>query len=380
MPLSEIELQSLIQELMTEIKNGNATNEIIYSLVGIYSSDWVPSVTKKEILEFFGQAMPRSSSGYDSIVEDMNLGEQAKIDEWMRQWTKDSAWRVVMKKKAGTDPLNPIYLTEYFENFKNIMKRQMPNASDEQLYQDAFTQMLELILPLDKMFDIEYLEKIVALAKTLQPPINVEIPTNTLMEARRKAYDDEEKAEQEKVVKEKQQRRERGELTLEEQMAEAIAEERYEDAAEIKQKMDMLQRVMGNFEETLSIHEADAEQNDLVVYADNLDLVQPDKPFDNERTDSLRQRHRKRYRNEPGGSDEVFWEGMDGMKNVDKGIGSDQHSDVGCPSSVNIASGKIKKLVRPTDPNMPNEKMERDPQEEKATTDTWREFNDMQDK
>jgi len=372
-PLSDAELQALVDELMEEANYPSTKDEAIYSLMGIYSADWVRKEIKTQILKFFQGSKLQ-------IIDDLGLVEKARTEEWMERWHRRSEKKDMrMKKKSDIDALNPIILKSYLENFRDIMKRQMPNVSDEVLYQDGFTQMIELLLPLDKQFDIAYLEKIVDLAKTLQPPIDIEIPTNVVMESRRRESAKEEKEEAEHVVKERQQRKERGDLTLEEQMEDAIAEERYEDAAEIKQKMDALKRRMGDWHGSLTVKEGEFDKDTIIVHADNLDLIQPDKPYDIQQPDQLRQRHRKRFRNEPGGSDEVFMEGVGGMRNTDKGIGSDQYQDVGCPASINLANEKIKKLVRPTDPNMPNEKMERS-MEEKEVTDTWRSYNDMQDK
>jgi len=117
----------------------------------------------------------------------------------------------------------------------------------------------------------------------------------------------------------------------------------------------------------------------MIVSADNLDLVEINKPYDEPQPlQESRKRHRWRYRNEPQGQDELFWEGMGGTRNVDKGIGSDQYQDVGVPSSISLAKSRWQRRFRPLELNMPNEKMERDPLEEKQTTDTWREFYDMQ--
>lgn len=211
-------------------------------------------------------------------------------------------------------------------------------------------------------------------------------------------------------------------------LEDAILEERYEDAAIIQEQINRLKKLEPELVKGKILSQ-------MVITADNLDLVEINKPYDEGLT---RKRHQFRYRNEPGGSDELFWEGMDGTKNKDKGIGSDQYSDVGSPASGNFANDqlrmmhvlgdcgcnhharfvcdcgsvhtcrcsalkkdyhvatcnsckspldiiaadkpKLKPVMRPLDVNMPNEKMERDPQEEKATTDTWREFLDMQEK
>ncbi len=373
MPLpSEQEFHVLIDELKEDATHHE--KEAVYSLLGIYFSDSVPIDVKKDIKDFL---IKDEIWGKDILDEMRGIvkKDKTKSELWEERWHR----RGNMERKSDIDATNPIVLEEYLKNFRNIMKRQMPYASDEELYQEGFTQMIQLLLPDDKAYNSEYLSKLVDLAKTFQPPINIEIPTTIIMEIRRREADKEEKEEAERIVKERQQRKEHGELTLEEQMEDAIAEERYEDAADIKKKMDDLKRSMGNWHGSLTIREGECGNDTIVVHADNLDLVQPDKPYDIKQPDQLRKRHRMRYRNEPGGSDEILWEGIGtGYNDVDKGVGSDQHSDVGSPASINVA--KQKKIIRTTNPNMPNEKMERDPQEEKATTDTWFEFNNMQDK
>lgn len=203
------------------------------------------------------------------------------------------------------------------------------------------------------------------------------------------------------------------------QLEDAILEQRYEDAGKIQKEINRLKKLDPELVKAKVI-------STMVITADNLDLVEINKPYDEGKT---RNRHQFRYRNEPGGADELMWEGMDGTKNKDKGIGTDQYEDVGSSASGNFANEQLylmhklgdcgcnhharficdcgnihtcrcssskkdyhvatcngckpprmKPVMRPVDINMPNEKMERDPQEEKATTDTWREFNDMQEK
>ena len=139
------------------------------------------------------------------------------------------------------DPLNPVYLNMYLTNFSKIMKRQMPNVSDETLYQDAFNQMIDLLLPDDKKTDLDYLNQIIEVAKTLEPPITLTIPTNVASEAQRAEVTREEKAQEEQ--RESQEKREG--KPLEEQLAEAISEERYEDAGEIQKKIDKMKTLLG---------------------------------------------------------------------------------------------------------------------------------------
>lgn len=273
-------------------------------------------------------------------------------------------------------PLNPVFLANYFKGFKPIQQRISPDMRENEFNQEGFNQLIDFIIPRDKVTDEAYLTKIVELAKTLDPPIIIEIPTDVRLKINREHGMQEEKEEQEKTQRSEQARYDRGSITLEEKFDKAIAEERYEDAGKIKEQMDKFKQQMGNFEGSLNLHSRVVKQDNLVIYADNLDLLQPDLPYDQNPT---RQRHRKRFRNEPGGHDEVMLDGKGGLRNTDRGIGSDQYSDVGVPSSVNIAGTKPQRIVKQVQPhNMPNEKMERDPQEEKATTDTWREFNDAQ--
>jgi len=218
---------------------------------------------------------------------------------------------------------------------------------------------------------------------------------------------------------------------LKRQLDDAILEERYEDADKLQKQINRLKQI----DPELAIAKVISQ---MVVTADNLDLVEINKPYDEKNLQEVRKRHQFRYRNEPGGADEMMWEGMDGTKNKDKGIGSDQYEDVGSPASGNFANEqlylmhklgdcgcnhharficdcgdihtcrchapkkdyhvatcnsckspldiiaadkpRLKPVMRPLEVNMPNEKMERDPLEEKQTTETWREFNDMQEK
>lgn len=239
-------------------------------------------------------------------------------------------------------------------------------------------------------------------------------------------------------LKRKHQKME-GTMPLEKQLDEAIKEERYEDAAPIQEELNRFQQLVQS--KINAIKTIFATFADTIVTADNLDLTEINKPYDEGDKGQVKKRHRYRFRNEPEGIEEGWWGGMEGYRNTDKGIGSDQYQDVGSPASINVASAgsdmppfgsvawqdmmmarieektkngdtyedltpeeqafvdiqsehverekkrlslnalnpeKIKPIMRPVEVNMPNEKMERDPQQEKETTDTWREFYDMQ--
>ena len=158
---------------------------------------------------------------------------------------------------------------------------------------------------------------------------------------------------------------------LEEQLEHAIKEERYEEAGPIQQDLDRFQKLL----------RSRRVLDRVVVGADNLDVIQPDKPFDlHEPVQQVKTRHRMRYRNEPGGSDEMFWEGMSGTLNKEKGIGTDQQGTTGGSASIETLSAikpRLKPVMRPQEQTMPGEKMERDPLEEKQTTDVWREYQDI---
>jgi len=139
------------------------------------------------------------------------------------------------------NPLNPIYLQQYLENFKKIMSRQMPNVSEATLYQDAFNQLRELLMTDEQKNDVNYLQQIVDVASQLEPSIKLEIPIQAHSESQRA---EENKEEQEREKQRSEQVGREGK-PLEEQLAEAISEERYEDAGEIQKKIDQMKTLMG---------------------------------------------------------------------------------------------------------------------------------------
>ena len=71
------------------------------------------------------------------------------------------------------------------------------------------------------------------------------------------------------------------------------------------------------------------------------------------------------------------------MRSTDRGVGTDQQSDVGSPASINLADGLRRRLLRKEDRPMDGERMERDPMEEGQGVHSpgaggWQEHNDMQ--
>jgi hypothetical protein len=160
---------------------------------------------------------------------------------------------------------------------------------------------------------------------------------------------------------------------LETELRHTILREEYEKAPEIQQRLDRFQRIV----------QQRRVMERIVVSADNLDLVMINKPYDEGDKGQTRKRHQYRFRNEPGGQDELFWEGMGGTLNKDKGIGTDQYQDVGSPSSISLAKRQGRRwnpFRSKQEQGMPGEMMERDPLEEKQTTESWREYNDMQER
>jgi len=373
--MSQEDLLVYIKTMMEEVLESRHNLSAVYSLIGMLDANAIPQDIKQEVVDVLhkcgtGQWLAKHLNYQRSKTENELFEER-----WSRKSGEDSGME---KISSDMDATNPVFLQTYFENFKNIWGRSNPMLTEKEMYQEGFNQMIDLLLPLDKISDENYLNNIVELAKNMNPPIEIEIPTPVRMRINREQGEKAEKEEQENIRKREDARHERGSVTLEEKFEKAIAEERYEDAGKIKEQMDRLKQQLGNFEGSLNVNHKLVKQDNIVIFADNLDLLQPDLAYDQNPTP---QRHRKRFRNEPGGHDEVMLDGKGGTLNKDKGIGTDQYSDVGVPSSVNIAGTKPQRIVKQVQPhNMPNEKMERDPQEEKATTDTWREFNDMQER
>jgi hypothetical protein len=143
------------------------------------------------------------------------------------------------------NPLDPFFLKTYLNNFKKVMKKQMPNVPDAELFQDAFVQMIELLLPNDKKHDLDYLNKIIGVAAGIQPPINLTIPTD--IHTQIQTHEVEKEESEERKLEEEKQKKEKEKMgnPLEEQLATAISEERYEDAKKIKEQIDRFKKLVG---------------------------------------------------------------------------------------------------------------------------------------
>jgi len=208
----------------------------------------VTSYTEDEVEEKFKDA-------YYPVEMFKDIGESQVTQQWLERWHR----RASMDRQAQpplapegpeegmpfANPHDPFFLKTYLNNFKKVMKKQMPNVPDAELFQDAFVQMIELLLPDDKKHDLDYLNKIVGVAAGLQPPISLTIPTDIHTQVETKQVEKEE-AEERKLQEEKQKKeKEKMGTPLEEQLANAIADERYEDAKKIQEQIDRLKKIMG---------------------------------------------------------------------------------------------------------------------------------------
>jgi len=204
-----------------------------------------------DVIVFNGDETVKYKDVYYPEAMFKSLGENPITEQWLERWHRRASMdRFALPQQSpegpdegalGGDPLDPVYLKTYLENFKKIMKRQMPNVPDAQLYQDAFVQMIELLLPDSKKYEIDYLKSIVDVAAGLPTPITLTIPIDVHTQIQTRQIDTEEAAEKKK----KEELEKKKGTTLEEQLAKAIAEERYEDVPALQEQIKRLNKILG---------------------------------------------------------------------------------------------------------------------------------------
>jgi len=146
------------------------------------------------------------------------------------------------------DPLNERFVKGFYPTFIEILKIDMPNATEEELVNEGFGQLLRMI-PREKITDKEYLNKVLELSKKvtgvdLKLPQEMQSSINRIneeQELKEQSEHEEKEVKEQEELKNKQVEREG--LPLEEQLIDAIKTEDYEKAREIQNKIDRIKKM-----------------------------------------------------------------------------------------------------------------------------------------